>query len=405
MYCNIGFDLSLSGRWETRFAPALAEATLYFLFLGSRQDFILLDCLPEPAYFEYLERYGFALPATLPDNSVLTACTPFPWGWDHDASERFMKSGLHEGFPDLEVVRRANSREFSHNLGLETGLGVPGSQLFTSMSELVLFLARSEPRSRVIKPFHGNAGNGFIHLVNNRLSPTEQKQLELLFSHEGHGVVVEPWLEKIGDISCRFFLDPSGTFSEWNYHQTLNNSAGIFYGIYLEPDRSWIQPWSDQLQDMSTIVADRLHQLGYSGMIGIDALIYRHEQNQVRLLPLLEINARQTMSSIAYVLYRKLAPRKHCLFLFAPAKKLRHLNNYAEFQRVFSGIHYNPSSQTGVFLFTPIHYTYCGQRHSPRRTGFFIAANTKEEMLHLDGEIRKRIQKKPQSCSYERFLQ
>ncbi len=56
-----------------------------------------------------------------------------------------------------------------------------------------------------------------------------------------------------------------------------------------------------------------MRQKGYFGPVGIDAMVY----GGGKLHPLVEINARQTMSQAAFLFQKRLFPEKTLIFEFA----------------------------------------------------------------------------------------
>jgi len=404
LYCNISFDLVLADRFEARFAPAVAEATLYFLFIGSRQDIIMLDCQPGPGYFEYLESCGLELPRPLDKQNFSPELVPYAWGWNSEAVSRFHSLGLDTSFPSIEVVRLANCRSFSFKIGKKYGLGVPDALQVDSSDHLRQLLPGKGEIHKVLKPLFGNAGNGFIHFSSTQTSGELEKLVRVFFDKGPQGGILEPWLEKIYDVSARFVLDGDNTIKAWNFHQTLNNSSGNFYGIYLEPTRTRIQKWQDALYECSTIVAEELFRIGYFGPVGIDGLVFRDHNNNEALVPLLEINARHSMSSIAYHLAAKLGPDRHCLFLLGPGKKYIPLTYYTELSEKLDGLMYDEKNKCGVVMLTPLCLTFSGRQLQPRRAAFFIIANNRDDLLKMDEILRQKLQKKPHQVSYQRYL-
>src|SRR4051812_28190871 len=90
------------------------EMAMHFLFAGEAGDSIALHRpLPE-SFLEYLERKRMAPPATVihPAFSPQASFTPF--GWNGYAAKRNLFYGRPAAHPDLESVRLANSRVFSH---------------------------------------------------------------------------------------------------------------------------------------------------------------------------------------------------------------------------------------------------------------------------------------------------
>src|SRR4030042_1066907 len=88
-YCNLSFDVAFTQRDLTQYKRAFTEATLYFLFLGNKDDAYILDCEPAPDYYEYLQEAGLEVASPHHTLSLGPDFWGCPWGWNSEASARF----------------------------------------------------------------------------------------------------------------------------------------------------------------------------------------------------------------------------------------------------------------------------------------------------------------------------
>ncbi len=131
---------------------------------------------------------------------------------------------------------------------------------------------------------------------------------------EQGSVVLEPWLERVLDLSVqidvrdegirvhpwgRFLCDPRGRYK------------GAIVGRVLEdvsPElRRAVAEAAPVLARTATAVGERLLAMGYRGPAGIDAMIYQ-DGEILRCKPLVEINPRVTMGRVAQALGKRVAP-------------------------------------------------------------------------------------------------
>ena len=186
-------------------------------------------------------------------------------------------------------------------------------------------------------------------------------------------------------------LDRSGRVVALTHHRALVNRAGVYFGNLLLPDDPLLARWRRRLEEGAAIVARELHAAGYFGPAGLDWIV--HAAGGRESCVLVDVNARQPMSLLAYALRDRLAPGRACLLLFAPRRRYPALTDYASWRRRLGKYAFDPGRGTGILLFTPLSYDAGGTRYRPLRHGFFIAANTAEEIGEYDRCLRNAFTK------------
>ena len=140
-------------------------------------------------------------------------------------------------------------------------------------------------------------------------------------------VICEPWYDKIIDVSLQLDIDEKGSRSLGisRFWTTLN---GTYRGAVLGPWSSGVEPSvlrslhgggrGSQINELLTQVSDdvgtRLHERGIRGAVGVDCMVIREDQ-EIRVLPILEINPRLTMGRIALELHRSTGLRGAWFFI------------------------------------------------------------------------------------------
>ncbi len=180
----------------------------------------------------------------------------------------------------------------------------------------------------VIKAPVESSGRGQIHARGGRLRPEQRGWLENVLARHG-AVVVEPWLDKVLDLSLHLDVDGQGqvhvagwtrffTDARGQYRGTLVGQmvAGLdeeakkfLYGGGRDPRR--LQRLGEQL---GAQVGGALAERGYVGPVGIDALVYRCG-GQLRLKPIVEINPRTSMGRVALALRQRVNSARTALWL------------------------------------------------------------------------------------------
>lgn len=177
--------------------------------------------------------------------------------------------------PDWEFVKKINSKVFSFTESPK----LPGAELLETSSDIATWLEKT-PGRKVLKTPFGTAGGG------HRIDPNV-KQLYI------GPMIGEPWVERIMDFS-----------TQWKNGELLgvtvfeNEPNGTYRGTFAGSVESWA------LQEHLDVARFLIKKMGYLGHVGIDAFIYLWEGKK-RVHPVVEINARKTMSWVALQMREK----------------------------------------------------------------------------------------------------
>jgi len=385
-FCNVDFDAGLASGCSPRQKKYCLEAQFYYFLCGSGRDRILVDAVPDPAYLPYLAEQGIDAPRRCCDGELLPEHVADPWGWTASAVERFHRHGAQIFRPPPDSVRKVNSRRFCHRVAARHDLGIAGSTICESAGEARRRIRRGRSFPLVLKPEHGNAGIGLVLVPS--ADPAPEGGIGRLFSRNGAAAVVEPWVNRIADISTRLVLDVGGRTVSTAHHRALNNRAGVYFGNMFESGDPVLEKWRSRLDAGAMAVSEELHAEGYFGPAGLDWIVYTDDSTGDEACALVDINARQPMSFVAYCLRERLPAAGHCSFHLAPRRRYPGLTDYGSWYRGCGRNAYDPDRSTGILLCTPLSYTVGQVRHRPMRHGFFIVANTRGEMLEYDRRLR-----------------
>lgn len=393
-YLNTLFDLSLGGYDTKKLAKTAAEMSCLFLTLGTSRDKIILDVTVSRPYLNYLESFGINCPQPLADNEQCDGYIAEPWGWNKQVIKRFTDIGAVCSGPDIAVVKKVNSHYFSHRFNKITKTGVVGAQCCSSKEELIRMLRSWRRFPLVIKPEYGNVGYGFIHKKDAILNKSELKKVDRLFK-AGKYVLVEPWLNRLTDISSRCVISREGAISGIRHHQGLSNSKGKFYADLIDPHDRLIGKWRKTLDDTVLTCAKELYKAGFFGTAGFDSITWQDDSGKENLSAIIEINARHPVSSIAYAVHDKLASDRVTMFVFIGNKKLLLPDNYRVLQQKLGDYYFSRGEKRGVILLTPLRVCYKGLRWvQPERSVFFLAEETVEKVRKLENSLYKIVSNK-----------
>jgi hypothetical protein len=290
------------------------------------------------------------------------------------------------------VVRLVNSRAFSYSLAERCGWKVPGSRLCSTADQIREFCRAQHSGRYVFKPLFGNAGLGFIHVQSGGVSPKQQRTLTAELCACG-SIVAEPWYHRTADISCSFTLGSNGSVDEQRMYKTLTTPHGAFYGCEpLQMDPDLLERYRSAMQPVINTVAATLYSRGYFGPVSIDSMYIQTTSSTPHLVPLLEINARYSMSRIGFCVDRALGGAHHC-FRFRTLGRARHWLDptYTAWQSRIGSLGYN--GQRGVALLTPLRLQNGTTRSQPLRSLFYICGASTGEVAAIDTEFSALLQR------------
>ncbi|MBD3239036.1 MAG: hypothetical protein GF331_00515 [Chitinivibrionales bacterium] len=379
-YLNGDFDLLLAHGLPERLSRLVPEMTLWYVPAAQNDDVVIVDeCIPAD-FVEYLADAGLQVPA-LTREPVANGKQGHPWGWDRHAVDVLSRAGAVVDHPDLDTVRRVNGRSFSYELATRLGRSVPGARMCRTASEAARSLAAAGPWPRVVKPEHGNAGIGFRLVHNPGQAAAAVRYVTELLDKENGPVFVEPWLERRLDISVRFDVGRDGTFSRPGYAQARVSRSGASFAI-VEPDAaSGPCVHEEAFREVAVETAAALHKAGYWGPVNIDAMVARMGTSE-RLFPLLEINARDSMSRIAHGIAGKLGCTCWRQLRTVGGARPGLPRTYEQLRTRLGASAFDPRTGRGILMVTPL---TCGlPGRTPHRSIFFMAANTEQELLAID---------------------
>jgi hypothetical protein len=198
--------------------------------------------------------------------------------------------GYHYDIPSWDIVKRLSSKETSFHLGKSP----EGSALLfdaTSLHQWALNL--SGPK--VLKSCFGFSGRGHRFLTG-RVTEEDLAYCEKEW-RAGRPLVAEPWVERLLDLSSHWHIGDCIHFK--GVVRATNSPRGSYQKSEVGPEQSLFSSYLPFVQEHLQFVKPLLQQFkeqGFFGPISFDAMIYGSEP---LLQPLVEINPRLTMGSVA----------------------------------------------------------------------------------------------------------
>ncbi|MEI2281878.1 hypothetical protein [Paenibacillus polysaccharolyticus] len=215
------------------------------------------------------------------------------------ATARF---GLEQDCPAVETVQTVNSKLYSTELNRRLGLQCDSQTVYSHEELLSSGLALLKQGPFLIKDEFGVSGKGnllieseaILQRVTSYLADQCRKGRTVRF-------IIEPFLLKELDFSCQFHIDPDGTYRHVSVQQVVNHKFA-YQGSYTADDRLLHRLHEAEYFDVMKLVARELYQSGYHGDVCVDSMLLRDGL----IVPIVEVNARKSMSLIKHYVDRYL---------------------------------------------------------------------------------------------------
>jgi len=312
------------------------------MFLAGSDDAVLVSQQPRAPFLAELRRHGFRIPQFITSETAATGPQRThgfsrlqPWAWSPDSEavlEPFVsrQPSLNVVAPDPRCFKKSWSvnlaREWSEKNSQEwltpsTNLGRTCTEASEAMEWATELLTSGE--RVVIKAPLGSAGRGMVRALSPSDLPGVRTWMVRTIERQG-AVVVEPWLVRLVDLSVQLTVASDGTVRVLGVTRFETDSRGQYIGTLLgDPLRGLDEPlrralvgpgrgWRmfEHLESLGHFVGARLHELGHRGPAGVDALVHRDDDGQLRLKPIVEVNPRCTMGHVALAVGKQLGRRR-----------------------------------------------------------------------------------------------
>ncbi|WP_437229196.1 hypothetical protein SH661x_001305 [Planctomicrobium sp. SH661] len=277
-----------------------AELACVWLAVAEPGDEILTPRPISPEFWKRMTGLGAppVHPLTATDLHSSKSEILIPWGWTPSVRKLAATLKIATTAPDQEVVWRVNSRDFAFGICQELGEILSGEGIARTLEQAVELIQQNlnAGRAWIVKPLQGQAGRGQLRGSD---FPTD-KQLATVrrLIERQAGVHIEPLLDRVCEIGVQWEIPATGEPQLLGLTELLSDSRGVYAGSRMNPVVISGSARETLLNTQLKIVTS-LQQEGYFGPVGIDSMLYR-EENEIRLRPVQDVNARWTMGRIGW---------------------------------------------------------------------------------------------------------
>ena len=196
----------------------------------------------------------------------------------------------------------------------------------------------------VLKALFGTSGRNAQRIDRTGLTPAQRGWLTRTLERQG-AVVVEAWLDRVCDVSLRITVDREGVGRIDHVGRFLTDGRGQYLGAVLGPLSRAVPPVVGRLLNgdgrdpdrlarvcdaVAARVASAVAEHGYTGPVGIDGLVYRDLDGDLRLRPLVEVNVRPNLGHVVHGLERQLVRGRAGLWVLVRTADLRDGDSMAD---------------------------------------------------------------------------
>lgn len=311
-----------------------ADLSPLMMLLAKKDDIVMVETKPSSDYLVFLENLGFMLPEFISDPAILSGRKLGflkPWGvtprshhmpkiWGLDLKASSCEPSMHP-----IICRKSWSKqvylEWTGKIFLDTPIGT----VCRTLEDLQLQADHifKEHDSLVVKADFNCSGRGRKKLRKGQpLLDQEQGWLEKQLNSDGF-LTLEPWVDKVVDMSTQILVQDEVAGDRVGFPKIkilgitrfMTDDHGQYLGHFLgdqtieSPPDFWRfyheKGYGDQLKQAAIFVGEKLHKQGYRGPAGIDSLVFR-SKGSLQLYPIVEVNTRWTMGSLALILNKKI---------------------------------------------------------------------------------------------------
>lgn len=256
-----------------------------------------------------------------------------PWGWSPQVKRRLKAMGFAEKIlptdEEINNLRGLSNRRTAISVLRtlkERGIDTPDIPLYLTSSDDVAAFVGSMPRSVVKAPWSGS-GKGIMWGLGRVEIPLENFYKGVI-KRQG-GVVCERFLYSVQEFAMEFLATDYGV--RFIGYSLFESERGSYSGNVLAPDVELelilsrlisLEVIRSVREHLCDVLTSLLRTSGYNGYLGVDMMIYRDVDGNVRLNPCMEINMRMNMGVAARIIYdRHIFPGKRGHFFVKFYKK------------------------------------------------------------------------------------
>lgn len=331
---NADSDLAIANKYPHYMPPARirkmnSDLEALSIYLAEADDLILLRrALPGEFQTQTSDLLGYDLHTYSYNHLDKIEALKYrylkPWGWSPQIHQAL---SLIKGFADTDYAQHPSLHWSDHSRFI-SGKGIVCDVLPKVLQKLSPVKASISPekistiedleryvskKHAVVKAPWSSSGKDVRFMIQNKMEKMELEWSHGIFKQQGF-VTAAQYVEKIQDFAMQFYMDESGNVTYKDLSLFFTNDYGQYQGNYILTD-SQIEEilckyiTKEELYQVRSVIIDSLKDVinkSYIGYFGVDMMIFRDEDGQYRIHPMVEINLRNNMGILAACIRNKI---------------------------------------------------------------------------------------------------
>uniref|UniRef100_UPI003217611F hypothetical protein n=1 Tax=uncultured Draconibacterium sp. TaxID=1573823 RepID=UPI003217611F len=319
-----------------------ADLAILPLFFAHSYDKIIVPELPSESYLHTLQNIGIQSPGFILKKNINSGNINFrvnqlnPWGWSPAAhkflaplksfcSEEFKKSPVFNWKPEY---KNYYSKKFARDILHQITRQYP-SEHFIGQNQLTEICTTKEDfeflmqkwGKLMIKAPWSSSGRGLQPIRYKPIHPKVWAKILAIVKDQGYAIA-EPYLNKVIDLAFQFKMQ-KGKVTFLGLSNFSTDYKGQYNGNSLNGLPDTLDPEVTQfvqcvpgfvVQPLIRILESSELARSYEGYFGVDTLIFKDENGQLKVNPCLEINVRHNMGLLSLQLEKHIWEGKKGLF-------------------------------------------------------------------------------------------
>ncbi|ASB47899.1 hypothetical protein CDL62_01400 [Alkalitalea saponilacus] len=304
------------------------------LWLGRSDDVLLTRNGLSADFASWLSDFGFDLPKCVVADSLhesIVLDELHPWGWSPAMHKYFSSKDLqtqklwhanpmsqwHHGYRQMlsrltgfKLIRE--TAEILKNEAIPT-ISIPEIPLIVETPQQIDDIERKGTLPRLLKTPWSASGRGLFKIRDNNEQANKNPWVLGKLKQQGF-LLVEPFLNKLQDVSFHFWCDSEGIrFLGTTYFST--DSTGQFLGCFthlpenINIPESLLKEGERQAEFVLLAALEKMKiNTRYHGPLGVDGLFFLNTEGGIFLNPCIEVNLRYSMGLVNLKIREQMAP-------------------------------------------------------------------------------------------------
>ena len=315
--------------------------------IAGEDDLLILDQKISDDYLLYLKKYGFNYPRIITKNDFkvynLKLRELKPWAWSPKIIQFFSKKislASKVAQNNFEDINRIELNKIHSKITALSDLNLlykqfpqycynPKNSILIKSLDNIDNVLDQFPKDILIKLPYGASAN-----KNKRFDLSTNKDRDNVMMYLKNGfkkheeIIIEPWLNRVVDFAFQFerkkgelkFIGLSRFLADENGKYKANVINNFIYGLEKDLLKFLYQKLFNKslvlsfMEKVKLILENNDIFSNYHGIIGVDAFVYKDENNDFKIRPIVEYNSRMNMGYLALKFRRLIDKNSYAFF-------------------------------------------------------------------------------------------